>query len=1180
MRSDHLPRKNERTTSRHAARTQRRRRLFVEGLEDRALLTTLFTPSVALQTRDGGGDRLGTVAWGMPLYTIYWGSFWARPDGQALQSQIQNSLNPMLYFSHYLDGIRQYGVPNHAGVPGSGTVEVNNISDPAEGFSQSNLVDVINNAIDNQGLPDSDTFSNEGLYLVFTPPGIRSDVVENGLPVGGYHSADTNFSFPFDFDTRHFAWIGDPTSAGLDRITTTISHEVAEAMTDPNDDGITVNSGGGNEIGDGDAEHFTHFVNGYKVQALWSQQDGTYAVYDGNSQSVTVTGANLVVTGDQLGPNFADNITVDLDAKGGVVVTENGETFSFTPGEIQTVSIFDGGGANTISVLKTSSSSPVSIIGGGNDTVNIGSNGSVQGIVGAVTITNPPNLTTINVDASADSSIHIATLDTRTGSDGLPFGQITSLAPAAINYKYADTGSLTLRTGAVINVNVLATGVSTSLVGNGPTTVNVGNRVSGVQEILGPLTITNPPDFTTLNVVDSADQTGRTATLDTFTDSSGNIFGRITGLAPASINYKQADIQSPTIVGGSGANIFIVVSLPSQAIALNTGAGDDTVILETASSGLVVDGQGGNNTLIGPDLAEGWSITGANAGGTGRVGFTNIQNLTGGSGADTFTFGDGTGVTGVINGGGGTNTLDYSFYRTGVTVNLPSRTATGTDVVLNIQNVTGSLANDSITGDFTSNVLSGNGGTDVLNGGSGGADTFILAATQGTATTVTGFGTADTLQGANIANIWTITGANAGNVDGIAFAGIAKLTGGTLTDAFRFTTGSVSGAVDGGGGTDTLDYSAGGAAVTVNLVTDTATGTGGFANIENLVGSTAADTLLGPNVAGTWSITGANAGTVGTFRFSAVENLKGGSADDAFQFAPAGSVSGRVSGGLGTNTLDYSLDGGLAVTVNLATSTASRTGGFAGILAVVGSTSARDTLVGPNVASTWSITDTNAGAVGTFHFSAVKNLIGGLNVDEFALSNGKGVIGTINGGAGSNWLDYALYTTPVTVNLATGTATGVSGGIGNIRDVRGGSGGNTLTGNALGNILIGGAGVDTITGGGGRSILIGDQGDDTVKGGSADDIVVGGFTDFDASSDAHDQALMAILTEWQSSDSYLTRISKIKAGVGVGSSKFVFGTTVHDDGNASPLTGGPGTDWFLKGTHDPITDLASGEQVN
>src|SRR5262249_29878209 len=359
------------------------------------------------------------------------------------------------------------------------------------------------------------------------------------------------------------------------------------------------------------------------------------------------------------------------------------------------------------------------------------------------------------------------------------------------------------------------------------------------------------------------------------------------------------------IDGGSGADIFIVVSLPFQAIALNTGAGDDTVIMRATSGSLVVDGQAGNNKLIGPDLAEGWSITGANAGGVGGIDFTNVQNLTGGSGADTFTFGDGTGVTGVINGGGGTNTLDYSFYRTGVTVNLPTRTATGTGVVLNIQNVTGSLANDSIIGDFASNVLSGDGATDVLTGGSGDA-TFILAATKGPAPRSTGSGTADTLRGANIANIWTITGANAGNVNGIAFTGIARLTGGTSTDAFRFTTGSLSDTVDGGGGTDTLDYSAdGGAAATVSLATHTATRTGGFANIERLVGSTlAADTLLGPNAASTWSIIGANAGTVGPFSFSAVENLTGGSANDAFKFAPAGNVSGRVSGGLGTNTLD------------------------------------------------------------------------------------------------------------------------------------------------------------------------------------------------------------------------------------------------------------------------------------
>ena len=59
-------------------------------------------------------------------------------------------------------------------------------------------------------------------------------------------------------------------------------------------------------------------------------------------------------------------------------------------------------------------------------------------------------------------------------------------------------------------------------------------------------------------------------------------------------------------------------------------------------------------------------------------------------------------------------------------------------------------------------------------------------------------------------------------------------------------------------------------------------------------------------------------------------------------------MTGKIDGGTGANTLDYSGDGGAAATVNLATSTATRTGGFANIQKLVGSTSAADKLIGPN----------------------------------------------------------------------------------------------------------------------------------------------------------------------------------------------------------------------------------------
>src|SRR5262249_17635615 len=115
--------------------------------------------------------------------------------------------------------------------------------------------------------------------------------------------------------------------------------------------------------------------------------------------------------------------------------------------------------------------------------------------------------------------------------------------------------------------------------------------------------------------------------------------------------------------------------------------------------------------------------------------------------------------------------------------------------------------------------------------------------------------------------------------------------------------------------------------------------------------------------------------------------------------------------------------------------------------------------------------------------------------------------------------------------------------------------------------------------GSGRSILIADNGFATIKGGSADDILIDGSTNYDLSSTANDLALQAILAEWQSSDTYGTRISKITAGL-PGGYRLAWGTTVHDNGKTGGLTGGGGMDWYFKGTTDTVTDLQAGEQIN
>src|SRR5262249_24470786 len=107
--------------------------------------------------------------------------------------------------------------------------------------------------------------------------------------------------------------------------------------------------------------------------------------------------------------------------------------------------------------------------------------------------------------------------------------------------------------------------------------------------------------------------------------------------------------------------------------------------------------------------------------------------------------------------------------------------------------------------------------------------------------------TGDTLVGGNAANAWSITGKNAGQVSGVTFSGFSNLTGGARADIFAFVTGgSVTGAVNGGGGVHTLDYSGYTGDGTVDLPLGAATlAGGGVQNIQNVVGSIGNDVLVG-----------------------------------------------------------------------------------------------------------------------------------------------------------------------------------------------------------------------------------------------------------------------------------------------------------------------------------------------
>jgi hypothetical protein len=253
-----------------------------------------------------------------------------------------------------------------------------------------------------------------------------------------------------------------------------------------------------------------------------------------------------------------------------------------------------------------------------------------------------------------------------------------------------------------------------------------------------------------------------------------------------------------------------------------------------------------------------------------------------------------------------------------------------------------------------------------------------------------------------------------------------------------------------------------------------------------------------------------------------------------------------------------------------------------------------NTLVGANVANQWTITGANAGKVGSVSFTKVANLVGGSDVDVFKFASAGSLSGSLDGGGApaykGDWLDYSGLSVAVTVNLQTGSATKIGGGadgrVTNIQNVHGGNGGNLLTGNAQGNILIGGTGNDTLVGGTGPSILIGGKGADNITGGSGNDILIGDYTAYDAMSTANENALMSILAEWQSSDSYETRFQDINTGTGGGlngTAKLKYGTTVKNDSAADSITATDvvaGLDWFFSSAGDTINNFEAGEHKN
>ncbi len=198
--------------------------------------------------QQGPGPYLTAVQ----VVPIFWGSAWAdssnpNPTWLDVTTAIIN-----LLAGPFMDGLNQYsGIQPGSVKIASGTRYPN--TEPPNPFTDDKIHTFITDLFQAGLLPDPST--GQFLYVVFMPPGVS-------YTPGGFSGDHTVFQL--NGVTAYCAFIGH---GDLDGITTTFSHELAEACSDPGGgSGITIDN---SEIADF-CGSYTAKLNGVAVQGYWS----------------------------------------------------------------------------------------------------------------------------------------------------------------------------------------------------------------------------------------------------------------------------------------------------------------------------------------------------------------------------------------------------------------------------------------------------------------------------------------------------------------------------------------------------------------------------------------------------------------------------------------------------------------------------------------------------------------------------------------------------------------------------------------------------------------------------------------------------------------------------------------------------------------------------------------------
>jgi hypothetical protein len=314
----------------------------IESLESRRLLSgVIFQTSNTVTTSDNNGPIINSPH----VVLVFWGANWGNGTAVPAAATVQSNVRSIIT-SFYLPDLSSYRPAfNNGNIDRTVTITT---SSPAASFTGANVATMLQTNINNGTLPRPSADANY-LYLVVAQNGTSSP------GANGAHSFATD-----DQNTRfHYGWTTN--NGNIDFVSNTLSHEIVEAMTDPESDAIQVDprsSSNWNEISDGTAQNFSGWYQGVQMQSYWLQSRKAYILSFGNMDIDATAGAGgqIIVNGDQSGA-VNDEFIVNKDANGRIQITINNQTISLArgngTGQYQSVKFVGKEGADTLSIGST-----------------------------------------------------------------------------------------------------------------------------------------------------------------------------------------------------------------------------------------------------------------------------------------------------------------------------------------------------------------------------------------------------------------------------------------------------------------------------------------------------------------------------------------------------------------------------------------------------------------------------------------------------------------------------------------------------------------------------------------------------------------------------------------------------------------------------------------------------------